>query len=88
MQTVDYIIKVNKDFKEAVDLLTKIAGKVKNKDELSSYILLLGDFNAAIDGIKNAKEALGGSQRDECAGYLVHKLMEVLMPASEEVVAE
>lgn len=77
-------MEVPKEGKEVVDLLDAILEKVMAKAELAEYAALFGQASVAVDGISGITEEIKSNNRDELAGYMVHKLMSrLLAPKSE-----
>lgn len=83
METVDYTMKVPKEMKEVVDLLDGLLEKIMSKAGASSYMSLLDELMAAIDGVGGIAEEAKSQYRDEAAGYLVHKLLGRLLPVAK-----
>lgn len=84
MEVVKYEMDVPKEGKEVVDLLDKILEKVLAKAPLAEYAVLFGDASVAVDGIAGIKDEIKSSNRDELAGYMVHKLMGRLLEPKAE----
>lgn len=82
METVDYTIKVPKELKDIIDLLDGILVKVVNKEQASTFVELIDELLAAVDGVQNVAAEAKSEYRDEAAGYLVHKLLGTLLPVT------
>lgn len=84
MELVKYEMEVPKEAKEVVDLIDQILEKVLAKAPMAEYAVLFGQASVAVDGISEVGDEMKSNNRDELAGYMVHKLMGRLLPVKKE----
>jgi len=82
MATVSYTMEVPKESKEVVDLIVAVVKKVKAKAPISEYASLIGELSSAVSGVDALPAEAASDGRDELAGYLVHCLLQELVPAT------
>lgn len=80
MPLVEVKYQIDNDFKEIADFLDGVAGKVLAKASLDEHLKDLSKLMAAVDGYKNALDAMSSAQRNECLAYLIWKLAERFAP--------
>lgn len=80
METVSYTMEVPKEIKEVIDLLDGVLSKIMDGESVSSFMSLFDELYAAVEGVKDVGIEMKSSNRDEAAGYLVHKLLATLLP--------
>ncbi len=83
METISYTMVVPKELKEVIDFLEEILTKIMKGESITTYMELIDDLYAAIEGVQDIKEEIGSEYRDEAAGYLVHKILGALLPVEE-----
>jgi len=80
-------LELDKDVKELIDFMGEVAEYAMAKKPLEEWAALLPKVMPAIDGVQNVGPGMSGQYRDEAAGYLVHVLMDKLLPVKEVEVA-
>ena len=84
MEVVKYEMDVPKEGFEVINFINEILEKVMAKAELAEYAELIGKASVAVDGISKVAEEIKSENRDELAGYMVHKLMGTLLAPKPE----
>jgi len=84
MDLVKYEMEIPKESKEIVDAMMGLVQHFMDKRPLEEITLLLPSMMAAFDGYSEVKEEMKSENRDELAGYLIHKALPALMPVKKE----
>lgn len=79
MPMMEYKVMVDSDFKEIVDFVTSMIEKAMSGAALDDYVAELPKLMTAVDGYKNAMDAMSSAQRNECVMYALHQLSEQLL---------
>jgi len=87
VETVDYTIKVPKEFKEVVDLLAAVTKHFRGGGNLAQAATLLDEFSKAASGIAGVLDEMKSQYKDEAALYLAHQIWVALEKAPAEDVA-
>jgi len=88
MDLIKVEMEVPKEAKEMVDAVMSLIGHFVDKKPLAEITLLLPVIMVAVDGYDKIAAEMKSENRDELAGYLVQKTLELFPPKAEEPVVE
>ena len=86
IQTIKVELNVPKESKEIVDFMADVVADIKEKKSVTQITTenLMPLFDA-IKGFDELDDEAKSEYRDDLAGYLVQRMMEVLMPVKPAV---
>lgn len=83
VEKIEYTMELPKETKEIADAVILITQHFMEKKPIAEITALIPSVIAAVDGFDKVDDELKSEYRDELAGYLVHKLMHVLLPVKK-----